>query len=161
MKFSTRLAALLIVLPSILLSAGCAGLGVGREPPSVFLQSFQAVPNGSGAGLPAFEIVLRVLNPNPEALRLQGAVYSVRLDGRRLVEGVANDLPPIEGYGEGTITLTAGVDVIGGVRLMADLMNQPRDRFEYSLEARLDPVGFSRDIRIRETGEIELNPRGR
>ena len=146
------------VLAAVLLVTGCAGLGVGREPPSVFLQSFQAVPNGSGAGLPAFEIVLRVLNPNPEPLRLRGAVYSVRLDGRRLVEGVANDLPQIEGYGEGTVVLNAAVDVLGGVRLLADLMNQrPRDRFEYSLEARLDPVGFGRDIRIEQGGMIELN----
>ena len=151
---------ILAVLLGVLFLTGCAGLGVGREPPSVFLQSFRAVPDPQGgAGLPAFEIVLRVLNPNPEPLRLQGAVYSVRLEGRKLVEGVANDLPEIEGYGEGRITLVAGVDLLGGVRLLADLMNQPRDRFEYSLDARLDPVGFSRDIRIRDTGQIDLQPR--
>lgn len=156
MNHARRVAVLFLVL----MLTGCAGLGVGREPPSVFLQSFRAVPDPqAGAGLPAFEIVLRVLNPNPEPLRLQGAVYSVRLEGRKLIEGVANDLPGIEGYGEGTITLTAGVDVLGGIRLLADLMNQPRDRFEYSLDARLDPVGFSRDIRIRETGQIDLQPR--
>jgi hypothetical protein len=156
MPYSLRTALLLVVA----LISGCAGLGVGREPPSVFLQSFRAVPDpGAGAGLPAFEIVLRVLNPNPEPLRLQGAVYSVRLEGRKLIEGVANDLPEIEGYGEGRIVLTAGVDLLGGVRLMADLMKQPRDRFEYSLDARLDPVGFSRDIRIQDTGQIDLRPR--
>lgn len=156
MKHTPRVAILLVLL----MITGCAGFGVGREPPSVFLQSFRAVPDPQGGvGLPAFEIVLRVINPNPESLRLEGAVYSVRLEGRKLVEGVANDLPIIEGYGEGRITLTAGVDVIGGVRLLADLMNQPRDRFEYSLDARLDPVGFSRDIRIRDTGQIDLQPR--
>ncbi|NKI36120.1 LEA type 2 family protein [Wenzhouxiangella sp. XN79A] len=153
--------ALRLVVPFVVLVlTGCAGLGVGREPPSVFLQSFRAVPDPAGAaGLPAFEIELRVINPNPEPLRLHGAVYSVRLDGRKLIEGVANDLPAIDGYGEGRITLSAAVDVLGGVRLLADLMNQPRDRFEYSLDARLDPVGFSRDIRISETGQIDLQPR--
>jgi len=156
MPYSLRTVLLLVVV----LISGCAGLGVGREPPSVFLQSFRAVPDpAGGAGLPAFEIALRVINPNPEPLRLQGAVYSVRLEGRKLVEGVANDLPEIEGYGEGRVVLTAGVDLLGGVRLLADLMNQPRDRFEYSLEARLDPVGFSRDIRIQDTGQIDLRTR--
>lgn len=144
---------------AMLLLAGCAGLGTVREPPSVFVQSFRAVPNGSGAGLPAFETVLRVLNPNPEPLRLDGVVYTVRLDGRRLVQGVANQLPVIEGYGEGEVTLRAAVDVLGGVRLLVDLMNEPRERFGYALDVRLDPAGFRRDIRIEHRGEIELRPR--
>jgi hypothetical protein len=143
-----------------LVVAGCAALGTGREPPSVFLQDFRAVEKPGASGLPAFEITLRVLNPNPEPLRLRGAVYSVRLEGRRLIEGVANDLPEIEGYGEGRITLTAGVDVLGGMRLLAELMSQPRDRFEYRLTARLDPAGFARDIRIEEVGQIDLDSGG-
>ncbi|MEE4330909.1 MAG: LEA type 2 family protein [Wenzhouxiangella sp.] len=140
--------------------AGCAALGTGREPPSVFLQNFRAVEGPAGSGLPAFEITLRVLNPDPEPLRLHGAVYSVRLEGRRIVEGVANDLPEIAGYGEGLITLTAGVDLIGGVRLLTELINQPREQFEYRLSARLDPVGFARDIRIEEVGRIDLEAGG-
>ena len=144
------------LLIGTVMMAGCAALGTGREPPAVFLQSFGAVSEPAATGLPTFEIVLLVLNPNPEPLRLHGAVYSVRLEGRRLVEGVANDLPDIEGYGEGRITLTAGVDLIGGMRLLAELMNQPRDQFEYRLTARLDPVGFARDIRIEESGRIDL-----
>jgi len=143
----------------LVLISGCTSLGMGREPPSVFLQSFRSVPGGSDTGLPAFEIVLRVINPNPESLALQGVVYSVQLDGARLIEGVANDLETVEGYGEGLITLTAGVDLIGGARLLADLMNRRRSQFEYSVEARLDPVGFSRDVRVRETGEIDLRSR--
>ena len=151
-----RIAMLTLLLATALL-AGCAALGTGREPPSVFLQDFRAVDEPGAAGLPAFEITLKVLNPDPEPLRLRGAVYSVRLEGRRLIEGVANDLPEIEGYGEGLITLSAGVDVIGGVRLLAELMSQPREQFEYRLSARLDPVGFARDIRIEEVGQIDLS----
>ena len=136
--------------------AGCAGFGQGREPPTVSVQSFRAVP-GAGSGLPAFEIGLIVLNPNPEPLRLQGVVYSIRLDGQPLLEGVSNELPVIEGYGQGTVKLDAAVDVLGGIRLLNSVMRSPRQTFDYEFAARLDPVGFSRDIRVTEAGKIDLS----
>ena len=135
--------------------AGCAGFGSGREPPTVSVQSFRAVP-APGNGLPAFEIGLVVLNPNPEPLRLQGIAYSIRLDGQPLLDGVSNDLPVIEGYGQGTVTLNAAVNVLGGIRLVNSLMRSPRQTFDYEFTARLDPVGFSRDIRVTESGRIDL-----
>jgi len=135
--------------------AGCAAFGTGREPPTVSVQSFRAVP-GAGNGLPAFEIGLLVLNPNPEPLRLQGIAYSIRLDGQPLLDGVSNALPVIEGYGQGAVTLDAAVNVLGGIRLISSLTQSPRQTFDYEFTARLDPVGFSRDIRITESGRIDL-----
>jgi len=135
--------------------AGCAGFGTGREPPTVSVQSFRAVP-GQGVGLPTFEIGLVVLNPNPEPLRLQGVAYSIRLDGQPLMDGVSNELPVIEGYGRGTVTLNAAVNVLGGIRLVNSLMRSPRETFDYEFRAKLDPVGFSRNIRVTESGRIDL-----
>lgn len=137
------------------IAAGCAGFGVGREAPMVSVQSFRAVP-GQGAGIPAFEVGLVVLNPNPEPLRLQGVAYSIVLDGQRLLDGVSNELPVIEGYGQGTVTLNAAVNVLGSIRLLNSLMSRPRQTFDYEFSAKLDPVGFSRNIRVRETGRIDL-----
>ena len=136
--------------------AGCAGFGPGREPPTVSIQSFRAVP-GPGAGLPAFEIGLIVLNPNPEPLKLQGVAYSIRLDGQPLLDGVSNELPDIEGYGQGTVTLNAAVNVLGGIRLVNSLLRSPREIFDYEFSARLDPEGFARDIRVTESGRIDLS----
>jgi len=137
-------------------AAGCAGFGPGREPPTVSVQSFRAVP-GPGTGLPVFEIGLIVLNPNPEPLRLQGVAYSIRLDGQPLLDGVSNELPVIDGYGQGAVTLNATVNVLGGIRLISSLTQRPRQTFDYEFSARLDPVGFSRDIRITESGRIDLS----
>ena len=145
--------ALLFGLAAVI--AGCAGFGPGREPPTVSVQSFRAVP-GPGAGLPAFEIGLIVLNPNPEPLRLQGVAYSIRLDGQPLLDGVSNELPVIEGYGQGTVTLNAAVNVLGGIRLINSLMRSPRQTFDYEFAAKLDPAGFSRNIHVIESGRIDL-----
>jgi LEA14-like dessication related protein len=38
---------------------------------------------------PAFEIGLRILNPNPQTLNLEGIVYTVSLQGHELVKASA------------------------------------------------------------------------
>ncbi len=139
----------------LLLLTGCASLNPDYQQPIVNVQSFRALP-GQSAGLPEFEIGLQVLNPNPEPLNLEGVFYSISLQGQDLISGVSNDLPVIEGYGDGVINLKASVSVLGGIRLIQRLMNQPRDQVEYRLTARLDPAGFGRTVRVEESGVISL-----
>jgi LEA14-like dessication related protein len=138
----------------LVLLAGCGTLQPGFETPTVTVTSFKSVP--SGGAMPAFEIGLRVINPNREALELVGASYTVSLEGRDVIKGVANDLPVIDGYGEGTFTLNASADLLAGARLVTDLLKTERDSFRYELEARLDVGGLRPKIRVREAGEIAL-----
>lgn len=147
-----------LAISLLLVLTACAGLNPNYETPVVNVQSFRALPgDGSGVpGLPTFEIGLQVLNPNPEPLNLEGVFYTISLEGQKLLSGVANELPVIEGYGEGTVKLTASVSILGGMRLIQQLMAQPQDRVEYEFSARLDPKGFSRTIRVEESGEISL-----
>ena len=106
--------------------------------------------------MPEFEIGLRVVNPNREALRLAGLSYTIDLDGREIIKGVSNELPVIEGYGSGDIMVTAAPDVLGSVGFIMDLMQQPRDAIRYSIEAKLDIGTFMPAIRVRDEGEISL-----
>ena len=73
---------LVMSLTSLLLSA-CATMSPGFETPSVTVSSFKTVPAESG--MPKFEIGLRVLNPNSEALELKGVAWS---GGGRKIERV-------------------------------------------------------------------------
>ena len=143
----------LFIVPALLL-AGCVGMGPGYETPSVTLSSFKALPSESG--LPAFEIGLRVINPNPEALELRGVAYTISLDGHELIKGVGNQLPVIEGYGEGEFKLTAAANLFGGIRLITDLMRNQRETFTYEFEAKLDIGAFRPAIRIRDSDVILL-----
>ena len=140
--------ALLVVL------AGCSGLRPGYETPTVTVSSFRALP-GEGA-LPAFEIGLRVINPNREALELAGVSYTISLAGHDVIKGVGNELPVIEGYGEGEFKLTASANLFAGVRLVTDLMRSDRDSFDYEFEAKLDPGGLRPSIRVKDSGQISL-----
>ena len=137
--------------------SGCAGMGPGYETPTVSVQSFRPVASGDGSGLPEFEIVLHVINPNLEPLELAGAAYTISLDGQQVIKGVSNEIPVIDGYGEGSFTLTAAVDLMAGIRLLRSLMQKEGDSFDYSFDAKLDPGTFRPKIRISDSGTISLS----
>jgi len=137
--------------------SGCAGMGAGYDTPTVSVQSFRPIASENGSGLPEFEIVLHVINPNLEPLELAGVSYTISLDGHDLIKGVGNKLPVIEGYGEGSLTLNAGFNLIAGIQLFRSLMEKEGDAFDYRFEAKLDPGPFKRKIRVSDSGSLSLS----
>ncbi len=136
------------------LLAGCAGMRPGWETPTVTVKSVRAIP--SQGMLPEFEIDLHVVNPNREALKLAGVSYTVSLEGYKLIQGVGNDLPVIDGYGEGDITLNASADLFAGVGLVRELITSGKETLAYSFEAKLDPGALRPSIRVKDSGEVSL-----
>jgi LEA14-like dessication related protein len=143
------------IITATILLAGCAGMRPGWETPTVTVKAVRAIP--SGGVLPDFEIDLHVVNPNREALKLAGVSYTVSLEGHELIKGVGNDLPVIDGYGEGDITLNASADLFAGVGLIRDLMSSQKDTLSYSFEAKLDPGALRPSIRVKDSGEVSLS----
>lgn len=139
-----------------LLLASCATLGPEYEEPTVTLTSFRALPSEGVA--PAFEIGLRVINPNAQDLALAGVVYTISVQGHELVKGVGKDFPVIEGYSQQDLVLTASADLLAGIRFIGDMMQNPADNLEYNFEAKLDLQGLYPSIRISENGTFNLNP---
>ncbi len=138
--------------------SACAGMSPGFETPTVNVSSFRTVPSESG--MPKFEIGLHVINPNSEALNLKGVAYTVSVEGRELIKGVGNDLPVIEGYGEGEFTVTAAASLFEGAMLLRDLISGPMDSLSYEFEAKLDVGTFIPSIRVKDKGEFSLQPSG-
>jgi LEA14-like dessication related protein len=141
---------------ALLALGACASLSPQYEQPSVSLSSFRALP--SEGMTPAFEIGLRVINPNPSPLELAGVVYTISIEGHDLVKGVGKGFPVIDGYGQGEITLTASANLLAGIRLLGDLMQVNDDALDYDFEARLDLSGLHPSIRVHESGAFNLQP---
>ncbi len=147
---------LLFALAIFAFLAGCGTLRPGFETPSVSVSSFKTVP--SDGMFPAFEIGLRVVNPNSYALNLDGVSYTISLEGNELIKGVANDLPVIPAYGDGEFQLTASANLLAGARLFSELMRSGNRSVAYAFEAKLNLSGLQPTIRVRDEGEISLTP---
>jgi len=143
----------LLLLAGLVLP-GCASLTPKMDPPKVTLESFKSVPSDSGA--PRFEIKLRVQNPNEQSLNITGISYGIELLGREVMSGVTNDVPVIEGYSEGVVSLEASIQLLQVLRLMASLGQAESDALEYRFTAKIDFSGLVPTQRIEETGQVNL-----
>ena len=111
---------------------GCAVFSPTIDPPTVSLISLRSLGNTRGS--PLFEIVLRVLNPNEQPLEISGISYVITVRDKEIVAGVANNIAPIQGYGEGLVTLNAALELLELLRLIADLGINSAEPLEYCLK---------------------------
>ncbi|MEH6473949.1 MAG: LEA type 2 family protein [Halopseudomonas sp.] len=144
-----------ILLFASLVLSGCASLQPGFENPTVSINSFEVLP--SNGMVPKFGIGLHVINPNRTPLTLQGLVYTVEIEGHKVITGVANDLPEIEAYGEGDITLQASADLFNGLRMLTGLIQNQQGSVDYNLTARLNVSNLLPDIEVSDSGQIDLS----
>jgi LEA14-like dessication related protein len=145
---------LLLLWMGLMLLAGCAGITSDLDPPKVSLVSVRSLPVKGET--PQFEIRLRVINPNKQQLDIAGISYTVALLGKEIVAGVANDIAPIDGYGEGIVTLKAGLQMLELLRLVTSLGTAGSKPLDYRFTAKIDFNGFVPTQRIEETGQLTL-----
>ena len=98
-----------------------------------------------------------MINPNKQPLDIAGISYSIELLDREVITGVANDIQPIEGYGEGVVTLEAGLQLLEILRLMAGLGASQSDPLVYRFAAKIEFNGFMPTQRVQERGEIKMH----
>ena len=141
---------LTVSLLLLMLPAGCATLSPGFEEPSLQVNSIRLKNSHSLA--PEFEISLRVTNPNRDDLSIDGMTYTMNLAGNQVVSGAANDLPTIPGYGEAEVKIMATLSLLGGFKLLNDLMNEYQESVGYEIIVKLDVGKFYPRITIQREG---------
>lgn len=149
-----RLKNVFIVVLILLLTA-CASLAPSYEQPQVSITSFTLAPESTGLA-PQFNIGLRVVNPNRNALPLVGMSYSVEIEGNRILTGAEPSLPRIAGYGTADIVIKASPDLFGSARLLNQLLTGQRDQLTYLFKAKLDVGTLMPYINIEEKGSFGL-----
>lgn len=145
-----------LLLTIVFIFSSCAPLQPGFETPVVSISSFEVLP--SQGVVPQFEIGLHIVNPNRTALNLKGVVYTISLEGHKLVTGATNELPVIEAYSEGDILLNASVDLFSSIGFFTDLIrNQNLEKISYQFNAKLDVGTLYPVIRVTKEGELSLS----
>ena len=138
----------------VLTIGACATLRPDFEKPAVTVRSIRLLPDQGIA--PRFEIGLHIVNPNRFPLNLEGIAYTLRLEGYTILNGAANDLPVIAGYGQDDVTLIATTDLLSSIRFFSDLIDRRREVFTYELDVKLDLGGFVPRLHVTESGSIDL-----
>ena len=128
---------------------------VPSEPPKVNLIS--VVPNSNSGLAPSFDINLRVVNPNKQALNLAGAVYSLSLTGHEVVNGATSELPSVPAYGEATFSLPAQANLMASMQLLGSLLQLKKPELDYQVDVKLDVGSFWPAIRLSEKGQLKLD----
>ncbi|MFT5837001.1 MAG: LEA14-like dessication related protein [Candidatus Azotimanducaceae bacterium] len=83
-----------------------------------------------------FTIKLRIVNPNAETINLKGLDYELSLDGIDVVNGTARDIPPIAGYSDLVVSVSAAANLFNSLRLAARLMDASGAEIPYELRAK-------------------------
>jgi len=143
-----------------LLPAACATLS-GVEAPSISLAGLRVVEMKGFET--AFEVDLRVLNPNNVPLDIQGVACDLALNGRHLAKGVADPRKEIPAYGSEMVTVTvyaSMLDLFGAAHRMirSAQNNAPAEKWTYAVNGHLEMGGgaWSGKIPFDAKGEIDL-----
>ena len=152
--FIIRRVAILALGFGLSLLAACATLTSDFDPPTVSMQSFRLLQGDSS--VPRFEIKLRVTNPNTQSLDIAGISYDIEVRDKKLLSGVTNDIPVIEGYSDAEVVLQADLQWLQLLRLVAGLAQEELKSLDYQFSAKIDFNGLMPTQRIKEQGTFDF-----
>ena len=126
---------------AVMLFVGCASLRPSLESPRISLVSVTQQPS-SGDMETAFQLELRLINPNDISLNLKGIDCRLEINDSTIASGVSNERMELPALGTLIYPLTvyasASDFIILMVRLMADSRRSPEDmELIYSLRGRV------------------------
>lgn len=148
---------LIIVLCLAGLLSACATTLRDFDDPEIELTGFRPQPS---QGMEArFLLQLRILNPNPVPLNIDGLYYELLLREQRALSGVSAEAVRIPAYSEGRLELEAVAGLLGSLALVRNLLgNPPEEGLPYTLRAKLSIDGTLRALRIERAGTLRITP---
>jgi LEA14-like dessication related protein len=124
-------------LLSILMLAGCAGIGKSLETPRISLSNIQ-VQESKGLEA-AFLVHLRVTNPNDVELDIKGLDCDLEINGQPFAYGISNTPVTVPAFGSETIPVTVYSSVLGIVKGLFGL--QQREELSYRVKGKVRMAG--------------------
>ena len=132
-----------IVLCFIFLVTSCANLANLIEPlkdPEVSLVSIEPIKGDTL--LPRFILNLSVTNPNDRDLDIAGVNFSLAIEDRNVLSGIANNIPTLLAYSETPVSVTASVNLFDLIKLLSYFSKNTNSDIHYRLKTTIDPRGF-------------------
>jgi LEA14-like dessication related protein len=144
-----------MMLALVALFAGCANVGLEEfDDPTVELLAIEPV---AAQGMEArFRLRLRIVNPNPVALDIDGIAYDVTLRDKKVLSGASNEELRVAAYSEGEARIEVAAGMLGSLALLRDLItNPPEAGIPYRLDAKISRKGLGGSMRVRHEGSLD------
>lgn len=150
---TTISAAFLLAL--VLAVTGCANVGLEQfDDPEIELLAIEPM---AARGMEArFLVRLRIVNPNPISLDIDGLAYDVFLRDSKVLSGASNEAVSIDAYSEGEASLEVAAGMLGSLALIRDLItNPPEAGIPYRLNAKISRKGLGGSLRVKREGVLD------
>jgi LEA14-like dessication related protein len=145
-----------VLLPLLAALSGCSWMARPLEPPRVSLVDVR--PLEMTLLEQRYQLQMRIQNPNPAPLSVEGMDYRVELNEREFAYGVSPQPFSVPAYGETVVD----VDVVTN---LAHLIDQFRglsaargEGFRYRQLGELSLTGFPGSLRFDQQGLLRLPP---
>lgn len=148
-----RRRSLTALLPLVAGLTGCALLRQGGEPVEASLVGLRPVQLGLLEQ--AFELQLRLINPNAEALVVDGLRCHLAIDGAAFGRGVSDQRFTLPRLGEAVVPVRFYVQTTDLVGRLAGL-GRTRQRITYRLTGELLVVGRLGAVPFARDGELDI-----
>lgn len=124
-------------LLTLLMLAGCAGLGKSLETPRISLANIQ-VQESKGLET-AFLVHLRIMNPNDVDLDIRGVDCELAINDKPFAYGISNTPVKVPAFGSETLPVTVYSSVLDIVKGLFGL--QQREDVSYQLKGKVRMTG--------------------
>ena len=133
--------------------AGCAGLPAAVEPPMVTISDFGV---GSASLFEQqFNLKLRIQNPNPDELRIDGVAFDLEINDQPFAKGVGNQAVTVPRFGSGFMPVEAVTSLGGLLKQFGVLVQGEKPALKYRIKGSLSVAGGTR-IPFERSGEFDL-----
>lgn len=103
-----------------------------------------------------FDARLKVTNPNPIPLPLEGLSYRLVVAGVEIGSGVARPATRIQAFGEAMVDLSLNTGTLGLAQLYQRLRSAPADGIDYRIEGTASMGLLAPDLTFSRTGRVNL-----
>ena len=136
------------------LLAGCAALPSGFETPTITISSLDF----ANAGLfeQQLNLKLRIQNPNPDELRIDGIAFDLEVNDQSFAKGVGNQAVTVPRFGSGFMLVEAVSSLGGLIKQFGTLVQNDKPGFRYRIKGRLSVAGGT-SIPFERRGEFDFS----
>lgn len=149
-KFHLRFFLLILLWVGL---SGCAGMMPRLEPPQVHVAGIKLLD----AGLleQRYLLQLRVQNPNPGDLAIDGVQFKLELNGRAFATGVTSGSVTVPRFGSVLVDVEAVSTLAGIARQVEEMFKKTGEPVRYGLSGKVHLARPGLALPFAQTGEFQ------